>query len=92
MKDFYDIWILTKTFDFEPDWLPRAIAATFARRRTAIPAGQPDALTSAFAEDPLKQRQWAAFAADLDGAREQLRVVIGDVANFLMRAAIAARE
>jgi len=43
MKDFYDIWILTKTFDFAPDRLARAIAATFARRQTAIPADRPDA-------------------------------------------------
>ena len=92
MKDFYDIWILIKTFDFESDRLVRAIAATFARRRTAIPADRPDAFTPAFAEDPLKQRQWAAFAADLDGAPEQLRMVIGDIANFLMGAVIAARE
>src|SRR3546814_2191090 len=62
----YDIWILTKTFDFAPDRLARAIAATFARRQTAIPADRPDALTPAFAEDPLKQRQWAAFASDID--------------------------
>jgi hypothetical protein len=32
MKDFYDIWILTQTFDFAHDRLARAIAATFARR------------------------------------------------------------
>jgi Nucleotidyl transferase AbiEii toxin, Type IV TA system len=37
MKDFYDIWVLTKTFDFAPDRLALAIAATFARRQTAIP-------------------------------------------------------
>ena len=37
MKDFYDVWILTRTFDFAPDRLARAIAATFARRQTAIP-------------------------------------------------------
>ncbi|MBO0750553.1 MAG: hypothetical protein J2P53_00460 [Bradyrhizobiaceae bacterium] len=48
-----------------------AIAATFARRQTAIPADLPDALTTAFAEDSLKRRQWTAFAADLDNAPKQ---------------------
>jgi hypothetical protein len=59
---------------------------------TAIPTDPPDALTPAFAEDPLKQRQWVAFATDLDGAPEQLRTVIGDIANVLMSATIAVRE
>ena len=34
MKDFYDIWILSRTFSFDDDRLARAIAATFARRGT----------------------------------------------------------
>jgi hypothetical protein len=92
MKDFYDIWILTKTFDFAPDRLARAIAATFARRQTALPTDRPDALTPHFAEDPLKQRQWAAFAADIDQAPKQLALVVNDLAPFLMDAAAVARR
>lgn len=90
MKDFYDIWILTKVFNFTSDRLGRAIAATFARRRTAVPAELPDVLRPAFAEDPLKQRQWAAFIVDLDNAPLELRTVTGELANFLMGAAAAA--
>jgi predicted nucleotidyltransferase component of viral defense system len=92
MKDFYDVWILSKTFDFAGDRLARAIAATFARRQTAIPKEPPDALTTAFAEDPLKQRQWTAFAADLDNAPKQLAAVVDDLAAFLIDAAAAARD
>jgi predicted nucleotidyltransferase component of viral defense system len=91
MKDFYDIWILAKTFPFDRDRLPRAIAATFARRQTAIPIEPPDALTSEFAIDPLKQRQWAAFIDDLDAAPKQLQTVIEDIRIFLMPMATAAR-
>lgn len=65
MKDFYDIWILSRSFTFDGDRLPRAIAATFARRGTAIPQDLPDALTPAFAEDVQKQRQWRAFVGDV---------------------------
>jgi hypothetical protein len=90
MKDFYDIWILTKTFDFAHDRLARAIAATFARRQTAVPIDRPDALTPDFAEDPLKQRQWAAFVADIDHAPRQLALVLDDLAPFLMDAAAMA--
>jgi hypothetical protein len=92
MKDCYDIWILTKTFDFVPDRLARAIAATFARRQTAIPTDQPDALTADFAADPLKQRQWAAFVADIDHAPRQLTFVVDELAPFLMDAAAMAHR
>ena len=91
MKDFYDIWMLSKTFTFAENRLARAVAATFARRHTAIPTETPDALTSEFANDPLKQRQWAAFAVDLDHAPKRLATVIGDLTTFLMSAAAAAR-
>jgi predicted nucleotidyltransferase component of viral defense system len=36
MKDFYDIWLLSRTYEFEGDALARAIAATFTRRKTPI--------------------------------------------------------
>jgi len=92
MKDFYDIWILTKTFDFSSDRLARAIAATFARRQTELPADMPDALTQEFAEDPLKQRQWTAFIASLDGAPDLLKQVVNELAPFLMDATIRAQR
>ena len=92
MKDFYDIWILTKTFDFASDRLARAIAATFARRQTKIPTVLPDALTQEFAQDPLKQRQWTAFIASIDGAPDLLERVVNELAPFLMDATIQAQR
>src|SRR3546814_7547739 len=61
MKDFYDIWLLANSFRFEDDRLSRAIAATFSRRLTPIPAKLPDALSAEFAADAAKVRQWEAF-------------------------------
>ncbi|TVR81881.1 MAG: nucleotidyl transferase AbiEii/AbiGii toxin family protein [Rhodospirillales bacterium] len=61
MKDFFDLWAISETFFFEGPVLAHAIAATFDRRRTAIPADTPIALTTAFAEDAAKQGQWQAF-------------------------------
>ena len=52
MKDLYDIWVLSRTYEFKDDKLARAIAATFKRRKSEIPTELPDALTSAFAADP----------------------------------------
>jgi predicted nucleotidyltransferase component of viral defense system len=61
MKDFFDIWFLAKTFDFDGQVLADAIKSTFAKRKTDLPSAMPFALTEAFAEDGAKQKQWKAF-------------------------------
>jgi len=61
MKDFFDIWFLSRTFEFEEATFGAAIRATFARRQTPLPDEVPVALTTAFAEDPSKATQWRAF-------------------------------
>ena len=81
MKDLYDIWLLEKTYRFDGDGLARAIAATFARRGTPIPAELPDALTRAFGEDPAKIAQWAAFTKELASNPKSLGQVIDDLAH-----------
>jgi hypothetical protein len=91
MKDFYDVWLLATSFRFEGDRLVRAIAATFARRTTAIPIELPDALTAEFAADPLKVRQWQAFRQDLAIDPGTLEKVVSDLAAFIMPHARAAR-
>lgn len=91
MKDFYDIWMLSKSFDFAGDRLARAIAATFARRETAVPVDLPDALTPAFANDEQKQLQWNAFIRDVSADPGSLDDVVTSLAEFLMPHAIQAR-
>jgi hypothetical protein len=92
MKDFYDIWILARTFQFEGDALARSISVTFARRQTAIPAEVPDALSEAFAGDDAKVRQWNAFMQGIEAEPVPLADVVADLAAFLMpRAAKASR-
>lgn len=91
MKDFYDIWILSKSFDFAGDRLARAIAATFARRDTAVPVDLPDALTPAFANDEQKQKQWNAFLKDVSANPGSLEDVVISLAEFIMPHAIEAR-
>lgn len=92
MKDFYDVWILSRSFSFDDDRLARAIAATFARRETPIPVEVPDALTPAFAEDEQKQRQWQAFVDDVATDPGELSAVIKELANFLLRHAVVAKR
>ncbi len=92
MKDFYDLWVLSRSFPFDDDRLARAIAATFGRRRTAIPTEPPDALTPAFGTDEQKQRQWSAFAKGVAVEPGQLGEVVAALRAFIMpHAAIATR-
>jgi len=84
MKDYYDIWILSRSYAFDAERLSRAIAATFERRGTAIPEDLPDALTLTFSTDATKQRQWEAFARDLAAEVPSLEVIVADLAGFLM--------
>jgi hypothetical protein len=92
LKDFYDIWILAQTYAFKDDRLARAIAATFARRKTEIPAERPDGLTSAFAGDPTKRQQWAAFVEEVAGNPGPLADVVEALAAFLLPHAEKARN
>jgi predicted nucleotidyltransferase component of viral defense system len=65
MKDFYDIWFMATTWDFDLAALRTAILASFERRKVAIPKEVPFALTGEFLEDPQKKQQWNAFVSRL---------------------------
>lgn len=86
MKDFYDLWVMTKTFTFQGTTLVRAIRATFQRRRTALPKGMPTALSDEFAQDADKVRQWRAFVqrTGLPAGDGGLVAVIADLREFLL--------
>jgi hypothetical protein len=61
MKDFYDLAVIGRRTELDGSTLARAIAATFARRNTALPTQRPLALTRQFSEDAAKVRQWQTF-------------------------------
>lgn len=61
MKDFFDVWTLARSFDFDGRVLCQAMKMTFERRETEIPSTAPLALTPEFYEDQTKQSQWGAF-------------------------------
>jgi len=62
MKDFFDLWVLTRHSELDSAILRRAITATFARRTTALPFRTPIGLSDEFSADATKQTQWRAFA------------------------------
>jgi hypothetical protein len=60
MKDFWDIWLLSRRFNFDGKTLAEAIVKTFSTRHTVIPA-DPFVFTPAFMRDTGKAAQWKAF-------------------------------
>jgi Nucleotidyl transferase AbiEii toxin, Type IV TA system len=57
MKDFYDIWFMANTWEFEMESLQKAIEFSFKRRGTSVPEDIPFALTDGFLDDPQKKTQ-----------------------------------
>ncbi len=90
MKDFFDLWILSRHTDFDGDTLRRAIRATFDRRQTVLPPGVPFGLTDDFARDEQKQRQWQAFLGKNRLEALELDVIVQALRDFLLPAIGAA--
>lgn len=63
LKDYFDVRALLHGGVADEALLARAIAATFERRRTALPADMPVGLSDAFSGDAGRQAQWRAFLA-----------------------------
>ncbi len=83
LKDFYDIWSLATTFEFDGQALAEALKGTFQRRRTDLPTETPPALQRAFGE--LAESQWRAFCRRVDVEVPLPFVELTEVlADFLM--------
>ncbi|MFW7382172.1 MAG: nucleotidyl transferase AbiEii/AbiGii toxin family protein [Oligoflexus sp.] len=60
MKDFYDIWLLSRQFNFKGANMAEALDATFKNRNTPM-LQNPDALQTPYTESDSVKKQWAAF-------------------------------
>jgi predicted nucleotidyltransferase component of viral defense system len=90
LKDFYDVWVLSKHYTFDTR-LAQAIAATFRRRQTEIPEKLPDAFTPEFFRNQRKVQQWSAFVRDLSAEIPTLETVVFELATFIGPYATEAR-
>jgi hypothetical protein len=93
MKDFYDIWFLSHTFNFQGTVLSKAIARTFANRGTPLPAA-PAVFDPAFIRDRVKNAQWRAFLdkSKLDDAPKSFAEVVTGLRSFLQPIATALHD
>ncbi len=90
MKDFFDLWLMPRMFDFQGQELAKAIQQTFSIRQTELEA-DPDSLTPRFANDENRQRQWSAFRrkSNLEIAPEGFADVVREIASFLQPVIVA---
>ncbi len=58
-KDYYDIYVLSTTQDFDGKELLEAVRETFENRHTSI--AEIVAFEDGFADDPLRQTRWKTF-------------------------------
>ena len=93
MKDYYDIWFLSKTCAFEGRTLQDAIVSTCKRRRTEI---RSDAVMFGddFASRTDKKSQWSAFLGKgaMEAAPEDFSSLLKDIRMFLSPVAEACQR
>jgi len=91
MKDFFDIWLLARRFEFDGQTLAEAIRRTFERRQTQLEP-EPICLSKPFGMDSSKDVQWKAFVrrgrlfdapAEFSNIIEQVRVFLQPLASTL---------
>ena len=94
MKDFFDVWHLSRTTAFDGEQLCAALRATFTRRSSVLPRGLPLALTEEFATNSTKQTQWRAFCRKDTRLKTNLTLpdVVSVLAAFLRQPIEAAAQ
>jgi predicted nucleotidyltransferase component of viral defense system len=83
MKDYYDLLVIFRTYELDEQALARALAATFKRRQTELPADVPVGLSDEFGRDAAAQRLWREFLR---------RLQINDAPGELSEVVITLRE
>jgi nucleotidyltransferase AbiEii toxin of type IV toxin-antitoxin system len=91
MKDYFDIWTLSRQFNFDGPTLSNAITKTFSNRGTTI-VPEPIGLTARFTDDTTKKAQWQGFLRKSRlGTSAELSEVVAAISRFLGPVAAASR-
>ena len=92
VKDYFDIWILSRTHSFDGNSLASSLAAVFRAQRTRVPADCPAGLTDDFAKS--REAMWQGFLkrAEISEEVPDLQNVMRQVRAFLLLPLEAVRE
>ena len=87
MKDFYDIWLMMRRFDFKGSNLTEALKRTFKHRKTDIPKAKPLFAEEIYDEKSDRQTLWKAFLkkGDIKHAPEKLATTAKGIEEFLIK-------
>lgn len=82
MKDFYDIYYLARTFDFDGAKLQMAIFETLQRRGTPYARDSFKRIVS-LSEDEDMQKRWKYFLKNIKDSTLEFAVVVDELQEFL---------
>lgn len=87
MKDFYDLWLMTRRFDFKGAGLAEALKKTFVHRKTALPQKSPLFAEEIYDETSDRQTLWKAFLTkgQIRNAPEKLSETSKIIEKFLIK-------
>jgi predicted nucleotidyltransferase component of viral defense system len=92
MKDYFDVHALLREGKLDQSLISRAIAATFDRRRTALPQELPVGLSETFSADPQHQARWQGFLAKNHLQGPTLPEIVTEMREPLVAAIERARK
>ena len=85
MKDFYDVWLMTRQFNFEGKNLAAAIKATFGNRETPLPSGKLLFAAGIYVDESVQATMWKAFLKKnpINSAPDSFKGVVVAIEKFL---------
>jgi len=94
MKDFYDIWLMMRQFDFDGSKLTEALKRTFVHRKTAFPEDKKLFAEEIYDETSDRQTLWKAFLnkGDIKHAPKKLHTAAKAIEDFLIKPLDAIKE
>lgn len=91
MKDYYDIYYIANTFDFNGETLAKALRTTFENRRHNFSIEQFNRVIT-FADDTNMQKKWKLFIRKIDVKTDGYSVVVDTIKKFLAKPFASAVE
>ena len=91
LKDYYDLYVVSRIFEVDGPSLANAIAITFESRNTPIPDGLPAGLSGEYVD--MWTNQWEVLTRRFGGidVPAELSVVVERLRRFLLAPATGAR-
>lgn len=86
MKDFYDIWLMMRRFDFEGERLVESLKRTFGHRKASLPKRNPLFDEEIYDEKSDRQTLWKSFLekGDIKHVPEKLGTIALEIEKFLI--------